>query len=517
MPKSNTSRAPTSPPISVPALTSRLHELIQAAFTGLWIQTHEPAEATRDLTSLCRTEGWRLATWDCDRGLAFPLEPVAIPGVTETQDPLAVIRALPQVAQGAGTTIVAFESLHRFLGATEIVQALARQIHAGKNSRCFVIVLAPVVQIPAELDKLFTVVDHELAGRAQLEEIARGVATKDGELPAGEDLARVIEAAAGLTASEAENAYSLALVRHGTLEPETLWELKSQQLKKSGLVSLHRGTESFQQLGGLDNLKAFCLRAMRRQGKGTVSNRPRGVLLLSPPGCGKSQFAKALGNETGRPTVVLDVGALLGSLVGQSESNVRVALKLADAMAPCVLFADEIEKALAGATSSGQTDSGVTARVFGSLLTWLNDHESDVFFVGTCNDASKLPPEFARAERFDGVFFVDRPGRDQKDAIWRIYQTFYGLDTKQARPEDTNWTGAEIKSCCRLASLLDVPLVQAAQNVVPVAVTAGDKIESLRQWASGRCLSADRSGVYARSEGGGGGRIRSVVREPEAN
>ena len=324
-------------------------------------------------------------------------------------------------------------------------------------------------------DKLFTVVDHELPGHKQLEDIARGIATQDGELPVGDELARVIEAAAGLTASEAENAYSLALVRHGTLEPETLWELKSQQLKKSGLVSLHRGTESFDQLGGLDNLKAFCLRAMRRQGEGQPNNRPRGVLLLSPPGCGKSQFAKALGNETGRPTVVLDVGALLGSLVGQSESNVRAALKLADAMAPCVLYADEIEKSLAGASSSGQTDSGVTARVFGSLLTWLNDHESDVFFVGTCNDASKLPPEFARAERFDGVFFVDLPGRDQKDAIWGIYTNFYGLDTKQGRPDDANWTGAEIKSCCRLASLLDVPLVQAAQNVVPVAVSAANK------------------------------------------
>ena len=152
--------------------------------------------------------------------------------------------------------------------------------------------------------------------------------------------------------------------------------------------------------------------------------------------------------------------------------------------------------------------------MFGSLLTWLNDHESDVFFVATCNDASKLPPEFARAERFDGVFFVDLPGRDQKDSIWGIYTRHYGLDAKQARPDDTNWTGAEIKSCCRLASLLDVPLVQAAQNVVPVAVTAGDKIEGLRQWASGRCLSADRAGVYSRLESGSGGRVRRVVREP---
>ena len=506
-----------SPAPSATTLTTHLRELVSACFTGLWVQTNEPTEATRDLTSLCRAEGWRLGVWDCDRGMAFPLEPIQMPGVTDATDPLSVIRALPQVANGSGTTLVVFESLHRFLGATEIIQALARQIHAGKNSRCFVVVLAPVVQIPPELDKLFTVVDHDLPGRAQLEEIARGVATQDGELPSGDELARVLEAAAGLTASEAENAFSLALVRHGKLEPETLWELKSQQLKKSGLVSLHRGTESFDQLGGLDNLKAFCLRAMRRQSEGGVSNRPRGVLLLSPPGCGKSQFAKALGNETGRPTVVLDVGALLGSLVGQSESNVRAALKLADAMAPCVVFCDELEKALAGSSSSGQTDSGVTARVFGSLLTWLNDHESDVFFVGTCNDAAKLPPEFARAERFDGVFFVDLPGRDQKDAIWGIYTRHYGLDAKQARPDDGNWTGAEIKSCCRLASLLDVPLVQAAQNVVPVAVTAGDKIETLRQWASGRCLSADRAGVYSRTEESSGGRGRRVVREPGVN
>jgi SpoVK/Ycf46/Vps4 family AAA+-type ATPase len=182
-----------------------------------------------------------------------------------------------------------------------------------------------------------------------------------------------------------------------------------------------------------------------------------------------------------------------------------------------VLFVDEVEKALAGASSSGHTDSGVTARVFGSLLTWLNDHESDVFFVGTCNDASKLPPEFARAERFDGVFFVDLPGREQKDAIWGIYTRHYGLDPRQPGPDDAQWTGAEIKSCCRLAALLDVPLIQAAQNVVPVAVTAGDKIEGLRQWASGRCLSADRAGVYSRPEGVSGGRVRRVMGEPGVN
>jgi hypothetical protein len=516
--KANTTRQPVSSPPQPDSLTARLRELISAAFTAIWVQTAEPHEATRETTDLCRHEGWRIGSWNCDSGVQFPVEQISMPGVTDAQDPLAVIRAMPQIANSSGTTVLLFENLHRFLGGVELVQAVARQAILGKHNRAFLVVLAPNSQMPVELEKLFVCVDHELPDHAQLEAIARGVATEDGELPAGDELGRVIDAAKGLTRNEAENAYSLSLVRHGKLQSDTLWEIKAGQLKKSGLVSIHRGDESFQQLGGLENLKAFCLRAMRRQGEPRADRRPRGVLLLSPPGCGKSQFAKALGNETGRPTVVLDVGALLGSLVGQSESNVRAALKLADAMAPCVLYADEVEKALAGASSSGQTDSGVTARLFGSLLTWLNDHTSDVFFIATANDVSKLPPEFARAERFDGVFFLDLPGKNQRDAIWDIYLAQYGLDAGQPKPDDTNWTGAEIKSCCRLASLLDVPLIQAAQNVVPVAVTSGDKIEQLRQWASGRVLSADLPGIYSRQESPvEHSRTRRVMRQPGVN
>jgi SpoVK/Ycf46/Vps4 family AAA+-type ATPase len=186
----------------------------------------------------------------------------------------------------------------------------------------------------------------------------------------------------------------------------------------------------------------------------------------------------------------------MGSLVGQSEANLRQALKVADAMAPCVLFVDELEKALSGVGSSG--DSGVATRLFGNLLTWLSDHTSDVFFVGTSNDISKLPPEFARAERFDGLFFLDLPNAQEKDLIWAQYRRQYGIPEAQARPDDTSWTGAEVKSCCRLAALLDVPLTQAAHNVVPVAVTAAEQVERLRSWASGRCLSASAPGIYRR-------------------
>ena len=397
-----------------------------------------------------------------------------------------------------------YETVDHFLAAVaegrDLLFGEIADVFLLMQNRTFIIVLSPVVQVPTELEKQIVVIEHELPGRDQLEDLARSLATEDGELPDGDELGTVLDAASGLTRCEAEAAFSLSLVREGAIRPQSIWELKSQMLKKSGLLTLHRGYECFADLGGLDALKSFCTRAMRRQGEPNPLKRPRGVLLLSPPGCGKSQFCKALGNETGRPTLMLDIGSLMGSLAGQTEANIRQALKIAGAMSPCVLMIDEIEKALSGVGNSGATDSGVSARLFGTFLTWLNDHRSDVFVICTCNDISKLPPEFARAERFDGVFFLDLPSVSQKGSIWNICLGLFDLDPQQPKPNTQDWTGAEIRSCCRLASLLDVPLVESAQNVVPVAVTAGEIVERLRHWASGRCLDADRPGIYTNGQ-----------------
>ena len=495
-------------------LTRQLSEYISACFTGLWIQSHEHEDAISEIAQMCRDESWRLAVWDIASGLQVPGQDEA---EVTSSDPLAAISAINALASPDGSAILILQNFHKFLGSPEIIQTLAQQIIKGKQNRTFIMVLSPVVTIPIELEKHFVVVEHDLPVRQQLEEIARGIATEDGELPQGDELNGVLDAAVGLTRFEAEGAFSLSLVRDGRIQPEAIWSIKSQQLKKSGLVTLHQGSESFDQLGGLNALKSFCTRAMRRQGESNSLKRPRGVLLLGVPGTGKSAFAKALGNETGRPTLTLDVGSLMGSLVGQTESNIRQALKIADAMAPCVLFADELEKALAGVSSSGQTDSGVSARLFGTFLTWLNDHESDVFVIATCNDITKLPPEFARAERFDGVFFLDLPGAVQKGKIWDICLPLFELDTDQPKPTTQDWTGAEVRSCCRLASLLDVSLMNAAKNVVPVAVTAAESVKRLREWAGGRCLDADQPGIYEAGRQPDKRRRRSIPRDPSLN
>jgi len=133
-------------------------------------------------------------------------------------------------------------------------------------------------------------------------------------------------------------------------------------------------------------------------------------------------------------------------------------------------------------------------------LTWLADHESDVFFIGTANDVSRLPPEFTRAERLDALFFLDVPGAAEKPRIWDLYRRKFSIAAGQRTPDDASWTGAEIRACCRLAALLGVPLIEAARHIVPVAVTAGETVQRLRQWASGRCLNADAPGIYRRPD-----------------
>jgi ATPase family associated with various cellular activities (AAA) len=484
-------------------LIQQLTDYVNACFTGLWLRTFEPDEAQREIAALAKKKQWHVIAWDIAQGYGDALEKS---NRNSPGDPLAILDAQLSRPGTDATTIVLLHNYHRFLNAPMVVQKLYNKILEGKSTRVFITILSPVVQIPVELEKIFVVLEHELPDNEALTSIMKSFDTTPHEATP-----EVLNAAAGLTRYEAEGAFALSTARHGEPKPEEIWELKEGMLKKSGLLELHRGDSSFRDLGGLDQLKSFCVRALAPRkwlDDADPSNamaevmrprtvKPKGILLLGVPGTGKSAFAKALGNETKRPTLILDVGSLFGSLVGQTEDRIRQALKIADAMAPCILFVDEIEKALAGTNSSHDGDSGVSKRLFGTLLTWLNDHESDVFFIATCNDITKMPPEFSRAERFDGIFFLDLPTQEERRNIWQLYIDHFGVSgVNVPTASDDSWTGAEIKACCRLAALLGIPLSEAAQNVVPVARTSADKVAALREWASGRCLSASGQGIY---------------------
>jgi hypothetical protein len=472
-------------------LTENLSEKIRAGFSGIWVQSFEQEDAMLEIAKMCHDQDWCFATWDIDQGLLIQANP--IDQDTLSSDPVSMLRASSELGTQDQPSVLVLSNFHHFFGSAEVIQCLQHKLNEGKRTGCIYVVLSSVVQIPQELEKLFIVMEHELPNREQLNEIASSL-TQDDELPSGKDLENVLDAASGLTRMEAENAFSLSLVRDNKISSTNIWELKTQTLKKSGLLSLYQGEEDFCSLGGLESLKTFCRRVLLRPNRSQSPTKSRGVLLLSPPGSGKSAFCKALGKEVGRPVLMLDVGNLMGSLVGQTEQKTRDALAIADSMQPCILMIDEIEKAFSGL--NGQGDSGVSSRMFGTFLSWLNDHTSDVFVVCTSNDISKLPPEFGRSERFDGIFFIDLPTRKEKDLIWKIYLKQYEVDITQSLPSDNDWTGAEVKSCCRLSSLLDLPINEASKYVIPVALTASESVDRLRNWASGRCLSASSNGVY---------------------
>jgi hypothetical protein len=207
-------------------LSKSLYEYVSACFTGLWVQSHEHQDALREIAQLCREQDWRLASWDIDQGLI--ISGGDQPADANGNDPLAAIRAVNALAAADSSALLVLQNFHRFTQSAEVVQALAQQVVAGKQNRTFIIVLSPVVDIPIELEKLFVVVEHDLPGHDQLEEIAQGIATEEGELPQGPELDRILDAASGLTRHEAENAFSLSLVRQNAVRPKSIWQLKDQ-------------------------------------------------------------------------------------------------------------------------------------------------------------------------------------------------------------------------------------------------------------------------------------------------
>jgi len=291
---------------------------------GIWVASHEHEDALLAMAQMCRDHDWRFLTWDVAQGLRIP--GTEQPDESGTGDPLAALRAAGAAATPDGSVIMVLANFHRFLGSAEVVQAMANQIVAGKQRQVCFIVLAPVVDLPPELAKLFTVVEHRLPDRDELESIARGVATEGEEMPEGDDLGLLLDAAAGMTRLEAENVFALSLVRRGRLDPATIFARKAQALKKGNqAITLYNGNESFRDIGGLDHLKAYCLETLSVR-ETNPKFQPRGVIVMGVSGAGKSLLARALGRETNRPTLCFDMGRALGSLMGQSQAQFREAL-----------------------------------------------------------------------------------------------------------------------------------------------------------------------------------------------
>jgi AAA+ superfamily predicted ATPase len=406
--------------------------------------------------------------------------------------------------------MVILRDFHPFLEEANpvLVRAFKDRLRVGKTQGKTLILLGCRLVLPPELEREVAVLHFMLPTKPELAVVLDNLAAS-AQLPppVGEERDLLLDAASGLTSIEAENAFALSVVEAGKLVPAIVAREKANEVKKNGLLEICPPLASLEDIGGLDQLKQWLLQ--RQDAFGQEASRyglpsPKGLLIVGIPGSGKSLTAKATASVFGRPLLKLDAGKLYGSLVGQSEGNLRSVIQVAEAIAPCILFIDELEKGFAGSKSSGSTDGGTSARVFGSFISWMQEKQAPVFVVATANDVSALPPELLRRGRFDECFFVDLPNREERRAIWDIQIRKHGrkaatFDLRGLVEMSEGMTGAEIEQAF-IDSLYagfadgrepDTGSVCAAlAETVPLSKLMAEQIQGLRKWAQGRARPA---------------------------
>jgi SpoVK/Ycf46/Vps4 family AAA+-type ATPase len=495
-----------------PAFLREIDTLIRARYPLLYLVTFEEQRVETMLGDIARAHGKEIVEWSATRGLRVFTGQHRGEPIEGTADPMAALMQIPRLTKPA---IVLLKDFHRHLDEPLVVRALRELGVALKSAYTTVIVIAPTLRLPDELEKEVSVVDVPLPTKNDLMTLLRDIArlvTKNKkavvELNAAQAEA-IVSAAHGLTLAEAENAFAKAIARDNRLDGSDLrliLDEKSQVIRKSGLLEYYDTEQAMTDVGGLTHLKTWL---KRRQNAFSDAARefglpsPKGLLLLGVQGCGKSLTAKAIATSWKLPLVRLDMGRIYSGLVGSSEENLRKAIKAVESLAPVVLWVDEVEKGLAGA-SGGSSDTGVSARVFGTLLTWLQEKTSPVFVVATANRIESLPPELLRKGRFDEIFFVDLPTEAEREEIIKIQLKKRKRDaakfpTAELAKATANFSGAELEQLV-VAGLYDAfadsvelspeHLFNAAKETPPLAVTMAEDVAKLREWARTRTRPA---------------------------
>jgi SpoVK/Ycf46/Vps4 family AAA+-type ATPase len=485
--------------------TENIETLIRARYPLIYIVSFEEGRVINSVTEISKTRNKQLFQWSITEGLQTPDGSF----LSEFKDPVKILEYIMQIDVNG---LFILKDYHHYMNDPVVIRKLRDLSHSLKLTMKNVLFLSPLLKIPAELEKETAVVDYKLPEKAELSEIVKGIAQNIGgknleEIENADYLNKIVEAALGLTAEEAENVFAKSIVENGDFNLKTILAEKEQIIRKSGVLEYYHANEEMKEVGGLEELKRW----LNKRGKAFSPKarefglpEPRGILLLGIPGCGKSLTAKAISSMWQLPLLKLDVGKVFSSLVGSSEENVRRAIATAESIAPCILWLDEMEKGFSGLSSSGQTDGGTTARVFGTFLTWLQEKKSPVFVVATCNNVKELPPELLRKGRFDEIFFVDLPSKDERKDIFKIH-----LEKRKRNPKDFNldkladmtkeFAGSEIEEII-ISGLYDafdqdVDLKQeflenTIKTMVPLSKTMGDQIKNIREWAKIRARKA---------------------------
>lgn len=499
--------------------------LLRARNPLLWISTREEARAERYLFEAAAAAGYVPRTWDVAAGVTgIDGKPQQVGGA----DPGETLNAIRERAEKGGERGVwILRDLPVWLagppGASILrqVRNLARYLPGlSREAAQALIVITPSGEIPAELSGHATAIEWPLPDRAEIAAILDAAIDalpddlKAKAAPNGQRDAAV-DAAVGLSGEEAAACYARSLVQLRKIDPATVAREKRRVIARERVLEWHEpiggGLEA---VGGLDNLKTWLMArkaAYSSQARAYGLPSPKGALLCGIPGCGKSLTAKAVATAWGIPLLRLDLGALKSKFVGESEGNLRKAFRVIEAIGRCVVWVDEIEKALQGATS-GSADGGVSSDALGAVLSWMQERTGEAFVIATANDVDGLPPELMRKGRFDEIFFVDLPNASERASVLSAALRAHGRGSAKVKLQDLasatdGFTGSEIAAIvpdAMFAAFADdareittVDLLDAAKTVVPLSKTAEAKIAKLRDWAKGRARPATNAEIIS--------------------
>lgn len=492
--------------------------LLKARTSVIWVTTGEERRAERAIAAAAVHEAYDVRFWDCATGCKG-LEGEKIDCSTDipAQNPHAVFEGIRKREK---RILWIMRDLPDLLAgdvvATRALKSIARDLQEEMDASKFqtVVILCPTEDVPLTLRGSVTVMDWPLPSREEISTIIDQViaaAPPQVERVNG-NRESIIDAAAGLAADDIANAFALSIVRQKRIDPVAVSTAKKAIIDRTRLLGwIDPDPRGLAGIGGLDLLKVWFderRAAFSPEARAYGLHPVRGVLLIGPSGTGKSLAAKCVAAALGLPLLRLDLGAMKGSLMGQSEGNIRAALKTAEAIMRCVLWSDELEKSIAG-TRGPSGDSGVAADQLGTLLTWRQECDLPIFWVATCNDPMALPPELI--SRFDETFFVDLPTTREREEIFavelrRVNRNPDRFDLGAIAKITPGFSGREIWKLVGAAmftafsakrELHTEDLLAARWKTVPVSESAKAAVEAQRAWANGRARPASNPEVSA--------------------
>jgi len=550
----NTARPNTAQPPAADAL-QRLKILIDSSTPIIAMETVEEMRAVRMVRAACAAINLATFEWSIASGLmrsgstvgevvtgGYDFSDHALPGqplqshagmesieqnahaLYNSRDPAQMLSNLEGISIDAAFIL---KDLHRHMDDPVVVRRLRDVGQRFSTNRKTIVLTAPKLEIPPELRSLVELFDLPLPDRQRLRQIIDETLVR---ISRTHTLQRKLDAAGldtmaenlrGLTEEEAERAISQALVTRYALCPEIVTdvlEMKKSLLKRSEMLDFVEASDDMASVGGLENLKQWLA---QRRGSWDDAARdfglepPKGAIILGVQGCGKSLCARAVAGEWTLPLVKFDTSAIYDKYIGETEKRIRKVFQVAEGLAPCVLWIDELEKVFAGSgADSASADAGVSARLLGSFLSWMQDRKAPVFVVATCNNVSALPPELIRKGRFDELFFVDLPNQAERKQIFSIQlakrkRNPAEFDLDQVGAAAKGYSGAEIDAAVQTAlyaaysekkPLNTQSLLHALAHTVPLSTTRAEEIDELREWAKTRAVPASAGDAAAASQ-----------------